>query len=126
MIEYEQAKGFSSKFPVIEWEGKRVITFAMIETLHNRTKGALDMNFRGNKNKFQYGVDTFLLKGKKELNLLPHGVVDSRASQLRLFTESGYWILIKTMRDPLAWETQKKIIANYFNGRGCNGKREKK
>ncbi|MDE9536951.1 ORF6N domain-containing protein [Xenorhabdus bovienii] len=126
MTEYEQAKGFSSKFPVIEWEGKRVITFAMIETLHNRTKGALDMNFRGNKNKFQYGVDTFLLKGKKELNLLPHGVVDSRASQLRLFTESGYWILIKTMRDPLAWETQKKIIANYFNGRGCNGKGEKK
>lgn len=118
MTEHEQAKGFLNKFPVIEWEGKRVVTFAMIKKLHNRTEKTIGENYRKHKDKFKYGVDTFLLKGKKELNLLPHGTVDSRANQLRLITESGYLILIKIMRDPLAWETQKEIIANYFNRKG--------
>ncbi|MDC9591353.1 ORF6N domain-containing protein [Xenorhabdus sp. XENO-10] len=118
MTEHEQAKGFLNKFPVIEWEGKRVFTLAMIDELHKRYKGSTERNFRINKNKFKYGVDTFLLKSKKELNPLPPGIVDSKASHLRLITESGYLILIKIMRDPLAWETQKEIIANYFNGKG--------
>ncbi|PHM67910.1 ORF6N domain-containing protein [Xenorhabdus kozodoii] len=117
MTEYEQAKEFLNKYPAIEWEGKKVVTFAMIKKLHNKTEKTIGENYRRHKDKFKYGVDTFLLKGKKELNLLPHGTVDSRANQLRLITESGYWILIKIMRDPLAWETQKEIIANYFNGK---------
>ncbi|MDE9455463.1 ORF6N domain-containing protein [Xenorhabdus bovienii] len=118
MTEYEQATEFSNKFPAIEWEGKRVVTFAMIDKLHNKSEGASKADFSNHRSKFKNGVDAFLLKGKKELNPLPHGVVDSRASHLRLITESGYLILIKIMRDPLAWESQKEIIANYFNGRG--------
>lgn len=111
----------ANTLPVIEWEGKRVITLAMIDKLHNKAEGSSRVTLTNYRSKFKLGQDAYLLKGKKELNALPKGSVDKRASRLWLITESGYLIFIKIMRDDLAWDAHKKITTTYFTQNKAEG-----
>lgn len=102
------------RLPVIEWEGKRVMTLAMIDKLHGKMGSARNALAR-HKNRFNLNTDAYLLKGKKALNALPEGTVDRKARHLWLVTETGYLLLIKMMRGERAWDVHQSIIAAYFN-----------
>nr|ELR5171769.1 ORF6N domain-containing protein [Providencia rettgeri]ELR5196508.1 ORF6N domain-containing protein [Providencia rettgeri] len=104
----------ANALPVIEWEGKRVITLAMIDELHNKAKNSSRVTLTNHRSKFKLGQDAYLLKGKKELNSLPKGTVDPKTNALWIITESGYLIFIKIMRDDLAWNVHKNVVATYF------------
>lgn len=105
----------TSRLPVIEWEGKRVMTLAMIDKLHGKCDGSALQTLTNHKHRFTLNQDSYLLKGRKTLNALPEGIVARRASQLWLITETGYLLLIKIMRDEHAWNVHQSVVATYFN-----------
>ena len=46
---------------VIEYRGKRVVTFAMVDQLHRRPEGTASRNFRSHRDRFEDGEDYFQL-----------------------------------------------------------------
>ncbi|MDE6021181.1 MAG: ORF6N domain-containing protein, partial [Ruminococcus sp.] len=85
---------------VKEYNGKRVVTFKDIDTVHDRPDGTARKRFNDNKKHFVEGEDFFVRKtdeAKKEFGIAaPNG--------LTLITESGYLMLVKSFTDDLAWE----------------------
>ena len=95
---------------VKEYNGKRVVTFRDIDTAHKRSDGTARRNFNKNKKHFIEGVDFFVrnsYEAKKEFNIIaPNG--------LMLFTETGYYMLVKSFTDELSWTVQRELVNNYF------------
>lgn len=95
---------------VKEYNGERVVTFKDIDTAHERPDGTARRNFNKNKKHFIDGVDFFVrnsYEAKKEFNIIaPNG--------LMLFTETGYYMLIKSFTDELSWTVQRELVNNYF------------
>lgn len=100
-----------------EWNGQRVVTFSDIDEVHGRPEGSAKKNFQNNKKHFILDEDYFELT-RRELgekfspNSAPlRGNPDLKAY---LFTESGYLMLVKSFRDDLAWDVQRKLVNVYF------------
>lgn len=94
----------------IEYRNQRVITFDLIDQLHERPSGTASRNFHENRTRFIEGEDFFRLT-KDEIRLLgmkpgPKGLI--------VLTESGYLILVKSFTDDRAWQVQKALIHVYF------------
>ena len=90
-----------------EYDGKRVVTFKDIDTVHNRPEGTARRNFNINKKHFIEGVDYFKIcaneiRTNKIMELSPKVHED-----LMLMTESGYLMLAKSLTDDLSWERTK-------------------
>lgn len=100
----------NQKIAVKEFNGKRVITFKDIDTVHERPEGTAGRNFRENKKHFIEGEDYFRRnssEAKTEFDIIaPNGLV--------LITEQGYLMLVKSFTDDLAWEVQRQLVKNYF------------
>lgn len=93
-----------------EFEGHRVVTFKDIDEVHGRPEGTARKNFNANKHRFLYGTDYFVRNSDEALKefdvVAPNG--------LRLITESGYLMLVKSFTDDIAWEVQRKLVNTYF------------
>ena len=103
----------SSKLPIREYNGQRVVTFKEIDTVHSRPEGTAHRNFKANRNRFIEGIDYFgrnSSEAKKEFGVTaPNGLI--------LITESGYLMLAKSFTDDLAWKVQRELVNNYFRGK---------
>lgn len=103
----------SSKLPIREYNGQRVVTFKDIDTVHGRPEGTAHRNFKANRNRFIEGIDYFgrnSSEAKKEFGVTaPNGLI--------LITESGYLMLAKSFTDDLAWKVQRELVNNYFRGK---------
>lgn len=77
-----------------EYKGQRVVTLKDIDLVHERPKGTARRNFNENKTHLIEGTDYFVrnsYEAKTEFGLTaPNG--------LTLLTESGYLMLIKSLR----------------------------
>lgn len=98
-----------------EWNGKRVVTFKDIDTVHKRPIGTASRNFNQNRQRFISGVDFF----KVPQNELPTNFVDNSKGgnpniNLTLITETGYLMLVKSFNDDLAWRVQRELVEDYF------------
>ena len=95
---------------VKEYNGKRVVTFKEIDTVHERPNGTARKRFNDNKKHFIEGEDYFVRKtdeAYKEFGIIaPNG--------LTLITESGYYMLVKSFTDDLSWDVQRELVNNYF------------
>lgn len=106
------------KLCVKEYAGQRVVTFADIDTVHQRAVGTASRNFRENRKRFIEGVDYFVLIGdalrdyKQSTNF-----VGRRINELHLITETGYLMLVKSFTDDLAWSVQRELVNHYFRNR---------
>ncbi|CAJ0995600.1 ORF6N domain-containing protein [Sodalis praecaptivus] len=49
----------NTAMPVVEYQGKRVVTFAMIDKAHGRPKGTAKRTFSLHRDRFVEGVDFF-------------------------------------------------------------------
>ena len=56
----------ASTVTVIEYKGKRVVTFAMVDQVHQRPEGTAKRNFQANKDHFIEGDDFYLI-GRDEI-----------------------------------------------------------
>ena len=98
--------------PVREYSGVRVVTLNDVARVHGKEPKRIQNNFLNNKKHFIEGSDYFLIKGKKAtLNI---GVGSKFTSQLNVFTESGYLMLVKSLTDDLSWQVQRMLINSYF------------
>lgn len=101
-----------------------VITFDEIDMVHQRTSGSSRKNFTSNRKHFIEGVDYFFVtldeyRERFDKDYLKKG---GNPELLKaLFTETGYYLLAKTFRDPLSWDVQRALSRSYFNRNNQNG-----
>ncbi|MHB1641366.1 MAG: ORF6N domain-containing protein [Acidithiobacillus sp.] len=110
---------------VVEYLGRRVVTFAMIDRLHQRAVGTAIRNFRANKRRLKEGKDYFYITDSKSLDeFRQSGILASAANEITFLSESGYLLLVKSFSDDLAWEVQRELVDGYFRsaaiGRGVS------
>lgn len=98
---------------VKEYKGQRVVTLKEIDEVHQRPEGTARRNFNTNKEHLIEGVDYFVRnpsEAAKEFDTIaPNG--------LKLITESGYLMLVKSFTDDLAWTVQRELVNSYFRVR---------
>ena len=98
-----------------EYKGQRVVTFAMIDQLHQRPEGTAKRNFWVNRRRFLEGRDCFALATQDELRTESLATAfPPRTPSGILLTEYGYLKLVKSFTDDLAWEIQDMLIDRYF------------
>ena len=95
---------------VKEYKGQRVVALKEIDKVHQRPEGTARKRFNDNKEHFIEGVDYFVRnpdEAAKEFDTIaPNG--------LKLITESGYLMLVKSFTDDLAWTVQRELVNSYF------------
>lgn len=129
----------NNRMPLVEFQGQRVVTFAMVDEAHQRPKGTAKVTFSRNRTRFIEGEDYFIVAavsvdwgsagyldrgikhtGKKVTNLArgmkrPGKKMNSAIrGKVTLITESGYLLLTKPFNDDLAWQIQRQLVKAYF------------
>lgn len=105
----------NSDLTIIEHQGKRVVTLAMIDQVHQRPAGTAKRNFHENRRRFEEGKHYFMVPraGADEFRTL--GIeVPNRG--LTVLTERGYLMLVKSFTDELSWQVQDMLVDGYFEG----------
>ncbi|WP_237932356.1 ORF6N domain-containing protein [Buttiauxella sp. S19-1] len=103
-----------NKIPLVEYQGQRVVTFAMIDEVHQRPKGTAKRSFNQHKDKLIEGSDYFSLTQYEIRSELPAGFFEAKAASGVLLTEIGYLMVAKSLKDELAWQVQRELIMAYF------------
>ncbi|MBU2808104.1 MULTISPECIES: ORF6N domain-containing protein [Acidithiobacillus] len=105
----------NQKITPLEYKGQRVVTFAMIDQLHQRPTGTAGRNFRENRKRFIEGKDYFYLTDYKSFDEIRRSSVTNQATNnIFLITEMGYLMLAKSFTDDLAWDVQRHLVERYF------------
>lgn len=105
--------------PVKEYNGVRVVTFKDIDTLHRRPEGTARKRFNDNKQHFIEGEDFFKVKCEEVRPFfgqpLPNGFNPN--ADVVLITESGYFMITKSLKDDLAWQIHRQLVNVYFRAK---------
>lgn len=104
----------NTAMPVVEYQGKRVVTFAMIDKAHGRPKGTACAAFNRNRRRFVEGRDFFNVTTYVKRMRSLEGVFPARSSKGILITEFGYLMLTKSFNDDLSWDVQNQMVESYF------------
>ena len=56
------------EIPYLTYQGQAVLTFALIDKVHNRVEGTASRNFRSNRQRFIDGEDYFYITDSKSLD----------------------------------------------------------
>jgi hypothetical protein len=99
---------------LVDYQSQRVVTFAMIDAVHQRKKGTAKRTWLAHRDRFIEGEDYFQLSRDVIRSDFPKGVFASKAPGGIVLTESGYLILTKPFGDELAWLIQRQLVRHYF------------
>ncbi|HBZ96094.1 MAG TPA: phage antirepressor protein [Pseudomonas sp.] len=102
---------------VVEFNGQRVVTLAMVDKVHQRPEGTASRNFRENRPRFIEAEDYFEVTSDEIRRQSLGHVFPPRTPKGILLTESGYLMLVKSFTDDLAWEVQRQLVKGYFTKR---------
>jgi phage antirepressor YoqD-like protein len=103
------------EIPVVEFEGQRVVTLAMVDKVHQRPEGTAKRNFREHHQRLIEKEDYFQVSSDEIRTNNPNAIPAAlRRKDVILLTESGYLMLVKSFTDDLAWEVQRKLVNSYF------------
>lgn len=105
-----------TEIPYLTYVGQPVLTFALIDKVHNRVEGTASRNFRANRKRFIEGEDFYVLDSDSldEFRRNHFGVIGESAKHATLITESGYLMLVKSFTDDLSWQIQRQLVKLYF------------
>ena len=95
--------------PIVEVDGRRVVTLAMVDKVHGRPDGTARRNFNTNRERLIEGQH-YIVRNSSEAAAL--GIVAPNG--LTVLTERGYLMLAKSFTDDLAWEVQDRLVDAYF------------
>ena len=102
-----------TQMPIVEYRGQRVVTFAIIDQVHERPEGTAKRNFSDNRDRFRAGEDYFLIPKSESDGFRTFGIeVPNRG--LTVLTEQGYLMVVKSLTDDLAWTVQRQLVNSYF------------
>lgn len=105
------------EIPYLTYNGQPVLTFALIDRVHNRVEGTAKRNFSTNRKRFIDGEDYFYVtdsQGLDEIRTSHPGILKDAAHEITLLTESGYLMLVKSFTDDLSWQIQRQLVKLYF------------
>ena len=95
------------------YNGKRVVTFKDIDTVHERPEGTARKRFSDNRDRFIEGTDFFKISPSEFRTTI--GDMDLRQqNEITLISESGYLMLVKSFTDDLALTVQRQLVDSYF------------
>lgn len=107
----------NTEMQIREYDGQRVVTFKDIDKVHQRPKGTAKRNFTRNKKHFIENEDYYSIT-KKEFGtkFVPNekSLVGNPNLEVILLTETGYLMLVKSLRDDLSWDVQRQLVKAYF------------
>ena len=105
-----------TNIPVIEYRGKRVVTFAMVDQVHQRTEGTARKRFNDHKDKFIDEEDFYRMTHQEVTSLSEFRTAGIQANSqgMIVLTECGYLMLVKSFTDNLAWKVQRALVNRYF------------
>ena len=113
----------------IEYKGQPVITFRMIDELHQRPEGTARKAFNNHQNKFIENEDYFRVPYEEWSQIIAvnniHGDNKQR-NPIVFLTQSGYLMLVKYFNDDLAWKVQRELVKHYFISKEQIAYRKKK
>lgn len=107
----------NKQLPAVEYRGQRVVTFAMIDEVHNRPQDTARAAFNRNREHFIDGGDYEELGSDVLRTDLPEGTFSKFAPSGIVIFESGYLMLTKPFNDPLSWKVQRELVNSYFRTR---------
>lgn len=84
---------------VVGYRGHRVVTFRMVDELHDRVEGTAARQFRENRDWFREGLDFFELTSDEIRRMCDEGVLPPRTARAILLTERGYGKVTKGWSD---------------------------
>lgn len=103
----------NSDLTILEHQGKRVVTLAMVDQVHQRPAGTAKRNFHENRSRFEEGKHYFLVPRACADEFRTLGVeIPNRG--LTVLTERGYLLLVKSFTDELSWQVQDMLVDGYF------------
>ena len=100
----------------IEYKRKPVITFKMMDKLHQRSEGRARKTFHEHKNRLIENDDFFKVPYKELSKILTVRNTDSSQThnKITFLTQTGYLMLVKSFQDDRAWEVQRQLVNGYF------------
>lgn len=98
----------------ISYKGDPVVTFAMVDEVHQRPEGTARRNFNENRTRFVEGEDFVELTSDEIRTMSEVGVFPPRTARGTILTKRGYLKLTKPMNDDRAWQVQGEMIDRYF------------
>lgn len=106
----------NSDLTIIEHQGDRVVTLAMIDQVHQRPDGTARRNLNANRERFIDGKHLYKICADEFRTRFP-GVLPERATEdVTLLTQRGYLLLVKSFTDELSWQVQDMLVDGYFEG----------
>lgn len=103
-----------TEIPVVEVQGVRVVTLAMVDRVHQRPEGTARRNFNENRARFIEADDYLELTADDIRRQSLRHAFPPRTPKGIVLTESGYLILVKSLTDDLAWKVQRDLVNGYF------------
>ncbi|MEN8215138.1 MAG: ORF6N domain-containing protein [Pseudomonadota bacterium] len=97
----------------VVYKEQPVLTFALIDQLHQRVEGTAADRFKKNRQRFIENEDFYLIDYSKKGILYPFGI-DIPPRGLIVLTQTGYAMLVKSFTDDLAWQVQRELVNKYF------------
>lgn len=113
----ELVKIEGTELAIREYNGQRVVTFKDIDTVHHRPDGTARRNFNRNRTRFVEGEDYFRVCANE---IRTHKIVDisnKTVEDVVLLTEMGYLMVVKSLKDDLAWQVQRQLVNAYFKAK---------
>jgi hypothetical protein len=96
------------------YKDQPVVTFEQMARVHRITQKNLERSFRQHQTRFHEGKHCYLLDFAEASQLLSSIGAKANPYGLGIFTEAGYLLLVKPLRDDLAWQVQERMIEAYF------------
>lgn len=91
-----------------QYNGQMVVTFRDIDAIHQRPEGTAKRNFSYNKSRFIEGIDFYTVQeGVRNLHTLLY-------EGQKVFTQTGYLMIVKSFTDELSWAIQRELVTGYF------------
>lgn len=98
-----------------EYHGKRVVTFKDIDLCHGRPEGTAGRNFRSNRHHLIEGEDYFRITPDEFRRAFGESSMSkTQSNEIVVVTESGYLMIVKSLKDDLAWQVQRQLVNTYF------------
>lgn len=96
-----------------EYNDVPVVTFRDIDAIHQKPEGSAKRNFNQNKRYFIEGVDYFVRNSYEASS--EYGI--NAPNGLKVFTQTGYLMIVKSFTDDLSWAIQRELVNGYFAAR---------
>lgn len=98
----------------ITYKSEAVVTFSMVDQVHQRPDGTAGRTFRDNRDRFVEGEDFVMEKLDVLRRGFPGAFPARGGGEMVLLTRRGYLKLVKPMTDDRAWDVQGEMIDRYF------------